>query len=119
MSASVNKVVVIGTLGAPPEVRHFQSGGKVVNLRVATLGERTGVGGSVREHTEWHRIAVFDDRLAEFAERELAKGCEIYVEGKLERRTWITRDGQERSSTEIAIRRFKGDLQMLASATAG
>ncbi len=113
MSGSVNKVLVIGTLGNDPEVRRFQGGGKVVNLRVATTGQRSGPGGTVRDHTEWHRVAIFDDRFGDFAERELRKGDEVYVEGKLERRVWTTKDGQERSSTEVAVRRFKGEISLL------
>ncbi|MBK5912464.1 single-stranded DNA-binding protein [Rhodothalassium salexigens] len=114
MAGSVNKVILVGNLGRDPEVRTMQNGGKVVNLSLATseswndrqTGER-------REKTEWHRVVIFDDRLAETAERYLRKGSKVYVEGQLQTRKWQDQSGQDRYSTEVVLQRFRGTLTML------
>ena len=114
MAGSVNKVILIGNLGRDPEVRTFQNGGKVCNLRIATsetwkdrnTGER-------RERTEWHSVAIFSEPLAKVAEQYLRKGSKVYIEGQLETRKWQDQSGQDRYSTEIVLRPFKSELTML------
>jgi len=114
MAGSVNKVILIGNLGRDPEVRTFQNGGKVCNLRIATsetwkdrnTGER-------RERTEWHSVAIFSEPLARVAEQYLKKGSKVYIEGQLETRKWQDQSGQDRYSTEVVLRPFKSELTML------
>jgi len=114
MAGSVNKVILIGNLGADPEVRNFPSGGKVANLRIATsetwkdrnTGER-------RERTEWHRVAIYSEPLVRVAEQYLKKGSKVYIEGQLETRKWQDQSGQDRFTTEIALRPFRSELTML------
>jgi len=120
MAGSVNKVIIIGNLGRDPEVRSFQNGGKVCNLRIATsetwkdknTGER-------RERTEWHSVAIFNENLARLAEQYLRKGSKVYVEGKLETRKWQDQNGQDRYSTEVVLRPFGGELTFLDSREGG
>ena len=114
MAGSVNKVILIGNLGRDPEVRSFQNGGKVCNLRIATsetwkdknTGER-------RERTEWHSVAIFSEPLVRVAEQYLRKGSKIYVEGQLETRKWQDQSGQDRYSTEVVLRPYTSTLTML------
>lgn len=114
MAGSVNKVMLIGNLGRDPEVRSFQNGGKVCNLRIATsetwkdrnTGER-------REKTEWHSVAIFNENLARLAEQYLKKGSKVYIEGKLETRKWQDQSGQDRYSTEVVLRPYGGELTFL------
>ena len=114
MAGSVNKVILIGNLGRDPEVRTFQNGGKVCNLRIATsetwkdrnTGER-------RERTEWHSVAIFSEPLARVAEQYLKKGSKVYIEGQLETRKWQDQSGQDRYSTEVVLRPYKSELTML------
>ena len=114
MAGSVNKVILIGNLGADPEVRNFQNGGKVCNLRIATsetwkdrnTGER-------REKTEWHSVAIFQEGLVRVAEQYLKKGSKVYIEGKLQTRKWQDQSGQDRYSTEVVLQGFGGVLTML------
>ncbi|WP_374446172.1 single-stranded DNA-binding protein [Stella sp.] len=114
MAGSVNKVILIGNLGRDPEVRSTQSGKKVVNLAIATsetwkdrnTGER-------QERTEWHRVVIFNERLAETAERYLRKGAKVYVEGQLQTRKWTDQSGVEKYTTEIVLQQFRGELTML------
>jgi single-strand DNA-binding protein len=114
MAGSVNKVILIGNLGRDPEVRSFQNGGKVCNLNVATSEQwRDRQSGERREKTEWHRVAIYDDRLVETAERYLKKGSKVYLEGQLETRKWQDQNGQDRYTTEIALRRFNSTMTML------
>ena len=116
MAGSVNKVILIGNLGRDPEVRSFQNGGKVCNLRIATsetwkdrnTGER-------RERTEWHSVAIFSEPLARIAEQYLRKGSKVYVEGQLETRKWQDQSGQDRYSTEVVLRPYRGELTLLDS----
>lgn len=114
MAGSVNKVILIGNLGRDPEVRTLQDGTKVANLSVATSESwRDKASGERRDRTEWHRVVIFNERLAEVAERFLKKGSKIYVEGQLQTRKWTDQGGQERYSTEVVLQRFRGELTML------
>lgn len=111
--AGVNKVIILGRLGKDPEARSFQNGGKVVNLSVATSERWKDKAGEQQERTEWHRVAIFDERLAELAERYLAKGSEVYLEGQLETRKWTDQSGAERFSTEVVLRPYRSSMQFV------
>jgi single-strand DNA-binding protein len=114
MAGSVNKVILVGNLGRDPEVRTLQSGSKVVNLSVATSetwNDRQS--GERKERTEWHRVVIYNERLADVAERFLRKGSKIYLEGALETRKWTDQAGVEKFSTEVVLRAFRGELTML------
>ncbi|MCA0273573.1 MAG: single-stranded DNA-binding protein [Proteobacteria bacterium] len=114
MAGSVNKVILIGNLGRDPEVRSFQNGGKVVNLRIATSENwRDRSTGERKERTEWHSVAIFDENLAKVAEQYLKKGSTVYIEGQLETRKWQDQSGQDRYSTEIVLRPFRSSMTML------
>ncbi|WP_339950935.1 single-stranded DNA-binding protein, partial [uncultured Albimonas sp.] len=117
MAGSVNKVILIGNLGRDPEVRTFANGGKVCNLRIATSETwRDKNTGERRERTEWHSVAIFVEQIANNAERFLRKGSKVYVEGQLETRKWQDQSGQDRYSTEVTIRPFRGELTFLDAA---
>jgi single-strand DNA-binding protein len=114
MAGSVNKVILIGNLGRDPEVRSFQNGGKVCNLRIATSEtwkDRTT--GERKERTEWHSVAIFSEPLARVAEQYLRKGSKVYIEGKLQTRKWQDQSGQDRYSTEVVLRPYSSTLTML------
>lgn len=114
MAGSVNKVILIGNLGADPEVRSFQNGGKVANLRIATSETwRDKSSGERRERTEWHTVAIYSEPLVRVAEQYLKKGSKIYVEGSLETRKWQDQSGADRYSTEVVLRPFRSELTML------
>jgi single-strand DNA-binding protein len=114
VAGSVNKVILVGNLGRDPEVRSTQDGLKIVNLSLATSENwRDKNSGERREKTEWHRVVIFNERLAEVAEKYLKKGSKIYVEGALQTRKWTDQSGQERYSTEVVLQRFRGELTML------
>lgn len=114
MAGSVNKVILVGNLGRDPEVRTFQNGGKVCNLSIATSETwRDKATGERKEKTEWHRVAIFNERLAEVAEKYLKKGAKVYIEGQLETRKWTDQSGAEKYSTEVVLRQFRGELTML------
>lgn len=114
MAGSVNKVILVGNLGRDPEVRTFQNGGKVCNLRIATSERwRDRNTGENRERTEWHSVAIFSEPLAKIAEQYLRKGSKVYLEGQLETRKWQDQSGQDRYSTEVVLRPYKGELTML------
>lgn len=114
MAGSVNKVIIIGNLGRDPEVRSFQNGGKVVNLRIATSESwRDRTSGERKERTEWHSVAIFSEPLAKIAEQYLRKGSKVYIEGALETRKWQDQSGQDRYSTEIVLRPYRGELTLL------
>ena len=116
MAGSVNKVILIGNLGRDPEVRTMQSGGRVVSFSVATGESWTDKNsGERREKTQWHRIAIFNEKLGEIAEKYLKKGSTVYLEGALESRKYTDKDGQERETTEIVLQRFRGELTLLGS----
>jgi single-strand DNA-binding protein len=114
MAGSVNKVILIGNLGRDPEVRSFQNGGKVCNLRIATSENwRDRNTGERRERTEWHTVAIFNENLVRLAEQYLRKGSKVYIEGKLETRKWQDQSGQDRYSTEVVLRPYAGELTFL------
>jgi len=114
MAGSLNKVMLIGNLGADPEVRSFQNGGKVCNLRIATSEQwKDRNSGERQERTEWHTVAIFSEGLVSVAERYLRKGSKVYVEGQLQTRKWQDQSGNDRYSTEIVLRGFNGTLTML------
>jgi single-strand DNA-binding protein len=111
--SSVNKVTLLGRLGRDPEVRNFQNGGKVVNLRIATSERYKDREGNQQERTEWHSVAIFNEHLAGIAEKFLRKGAQVYVEGQLETRKWQDQSGQDRYTTEVVLRQYRGELQMI------
>lgn len=111
--SSLNKVMLIGNLGRDPEVRNLQSGDKVANLSLATSEKWRDRDGNQQERTEWHRVVIFDPRLAEVAEKYLSKGSKVYLEGQLQTRKWTDREGNEKYTTEIVLQRFRGALVML------
>jgi single-strand DNA-binding protein len=111
--AGVNKVIVLGRLGKDPEVRNFQNGGRVVNLRLATSERFKDREGNMQERTEWHSVAIFNEKLGEIAEKYLRKGSEVYIEGQLETRKWQDQSGQDRYTTEIVLRQFRGELALV------
>jgi single-strand DNA-binding protein len=115
MAASVNKVILIGNLGRDPEVRRLQDGTKVVNFSIATSESwKDKSTGERREKTEWHRVVIlFNEQLAEIAEKYLRKGSKVYVEGALQTRKWTGNDGIEKYSTEVVLQRYRGELTML------
>ncbi|MCA0919755.1 single-stranded DNA-binding protein [Pseudooceanicola nanhaiensis] len=114
MAGSVNKVILIGNLGRDPEVRSFQNGGKVCNLRIATSENwKDRNTGERRERTEWHSVAIFQEGLVRVAEQYLRKGSKVYIEGQLQTRKWQDQSGQDRYSTEIVLQGFGGTLVML------
>jgi single-strand DNA-binding protein len=120
MAGSVNKVILVGNLGKDPEVRNTQDGSKIVNLTLATSETwNDRASGERKEKTEWHRVVVFNDRVADVAERFLKKGAKIYVEGALQTRKWTDQQGQERYTTEVVIGRFNGQLTMLDTRSGG
>ena len=114
MAGSVNKVILVGNLGADPEVRNLPSGGKVVNLSVATSENwKDKNTGERREKTEWHRVVIFSEGLARVAESYLRKGSKVYLEGQLQTRKWQDQTGADRYSTEVVLQGFNGNLTML------
>jgi len=114
MAGSVNKVILIGNLGADPEVKSFQNGGKVCNLRIATSEQwKDKNSGERKERTEWHTVAIFNDGLVSVAERFLRKGSKVYIEGQLQTRKWQDQSGNDRYSTEVVLQGFGGTLTML------
>ena len=114
MAGSVNKVILVGNLGRDPEVRSMQDGRNMVNMSVATSDTwRDRQSGERKERTEWHRVVIFNEKLAEVAQKYVKKGSKIYVEGQLTTRKWTDQSGQERYTTEVVIPRFGGALTML------
>ena len=114
MAGSVNKVILVGNLGRDPESRSFQNGGKVVNLRIATSESwKDKNSGERKESTEWHSVAIFNEGLANVAERYLRKGSKVYIEGALQTRKWQDSSGQDKYSTEIVLKGFNSVLTML------
>jgi single-strand DNA-binding protein len=120
MAGSVNKVILVGNLGRDPEIRSTQDGTRVANLSVATSESwRDKASGERKERTEWHRVAIFNEKLVEIAEKYLRKGSKIYVEGALQTRKWTDQSGQEKYTTEIVLQRFRGELTMLDGRAGG
>ncbi|MEJ1159093.1 single-stranded DNA-binding protein [Prosthecomicrobium sp. N25] len=114
MSGSVNKVILVGNLGADPEIRRTQDGRPIVNLRLATTDTwRDRQSGERREKTEWHRVVIFNEGLAKVAEQYLKKGMKVYVEGALQTREWEDQQGQKRFTTEVVLQNFNSQLTML------
>ena len=113
MAGSLNKVMLIGNLGADPEIRSFQNGGKVANMRIATSETWKDRDGQKQERTEWHTVAVFNEGLVGIVERFLKKGSKVFVEGQLQTRKWQDQSGADRYSTEVVLRGFNGSLTML------
>jgi len=120
MAGSVNKVILVGNLGRDPEVRYTQSNQKIVHLAIATSERwRDKMSGEQREKTEWHRVVIFNENLADVAERYLAKGRSVYLEGQLQTRKWTDQSGVEKYTTEIVIQRFRGELVLLGGGGGG
>lgn len=120
MAGSINKVILVGNLGRDPEIRHSSNGDKIVNLSVATSESwKDRNSGERKEKTEWHRVVIFNNNLADVAERYLSKGSKVYVEGQLQTRKWTDNNGQDRYSTEVVLGRFKGELTMLDGRSGG
>jgi single-strand DNA-binding protein len=114
MAGSVNKVIIVGNLGRDPESKSFQNGGKVVNLRIATSESwKDRNSGERKEKTEWHSVAIFNEGLANTAERYLRKGSKVYLEGQLQTRKWQDQSGADRYSTEVVLQGFDAKLVML------
>lgn len=120
MAGSVNKVILVGNLGKDPEVRFNQDGGRFANFTLATNESwKDKSTGERRDRTEWHRIVVFNEKLAEVAEKYLKKGSKVYIEGQLQTRKWTDQQGQERYTTEIVLQRFRGEMTMLDNRSSG
>ena len=114
MGGCVNKVILIGNLGADPEIRRTQDGRPIVNLRLATTDTwRDKMTGERRERTEWHRVVIFNENLAKIAEQYLKKGAKVYVEGQLQTKKWQDQQGQDRYTTEVVLQGFSSQLTML------
>ena len=112
--SSVNKVILVGNLGRDPELRSMQSGDKVCSLSVATSERwKDRNSGEMQEKSEWHRVVIFDQKIADVAERYLSKGSKVYLEGQLQTRKWTDQSGTEKYSTEVVLQRFRGELVML------
>ncbi|RIY03756.1 single-stranded DNA-binding protein [Aureimonas flava] len=114
MAGSVNKVILVGNLGADPEIKRLNSGDAIANLRIATSETwRDKNSGERKERTEWHSVVIFNENLVKVAEQYLKKGSTIYIEGQLQTRSWEDQQGQKRYTTEVVLQRFRGELQML------
>lgn len=120
MAGSVNKVILVGNLGADPEVRRLTSGDMVVNLSIATTESwRDKQTGERKDKTEWHRVVIFNEQLAKVAEQYLKKGSSVYLEGALQTRKWQDQSGVDKYSTEIVLQKYRGELTMLGSKNSG
>ena len=120
MAGSVNKVILVGNLGADPEIKHTQDGRPIANLRVATSESwRDKSSGERRERTEWHRVVIFSEGLCKIAEQYLKKGAKVYLEGQLQTRKWQDQSGQDKYSTEVVLQGFNATLTMLDSRGGG
>ncbi|WP_279479479.1 single-stranded DNA-binding protein [Aureimonas sp. SK2] len=114
MAGSVNKVILVGNLGADPEIKRLNSGDAIANLRIATSETwRDKNSGERKERTEWHSVVIFNENLVKVAEQYLKKGSTVYIEGQLQTRSWEDQQGQKRYTTEVVLQRFRGELQML------
>ncbi len=120
MVGSVNKVILVGNLGRDPEVRNTQEGQKIVQLSLATSEAwKDKVTGERKDKTEWHRVVVFNERLADVCEKYLRKGSKIFIEGQLQTRKWTDNNGQERYTTEIVLQKYRGEMMMLDNRSEG
>jgi single-strand DNA-binding protein len=113
--AGVNKVILVGNLGADPEVRSLNNGGEVVNMRIATSEQWKDRDGNRQERTEWHNVVIFNENLGRVAKSYLRKGSKVYLEGQLQTRKWTDQSGNDRYTTEIVLQRFRGELVLLDS----
>lgn len=120
MAGSVNKVILVGNLGADPEIRRTQDGRPIANLRIATSETwRDKATGERKEKTEWHRVVIFNEGLCKVAEQYLKKGAKVYIEGALQTRKWTDQQGQEKYSTEVVLQGFNSVMTMLDGARGG
>ena len=120
MAGSVNKVILVGNIGRDPEIRSTQDGMRIANLSLATSEQwRDRASGERKEKTEWHRVAVFNERLVDVIEKYVKKGAKLYIEGQLQTRKWTDKEGQDRYTTEIVLGRFNGQLTMLDGRSGG
>lgn len=117
--AGVNKVILVGNLGADPEARSLNNGGEVVNMRVATSESWKNKDGERQERTEWHNVVIFNENLGRVAKSYLRKGSKVYLEGQIQTRKWQGQDGNDRYTTEIVLQRFRGELVLLDSRGGG
>src|SRR5271168_3987565 len=117
MAGSVNKVILVGNLGKDPEIRTFQNGGRVAHFSLATSESwKDKATGEKKDKTEWHRVSVLNENLVGIVERFLKKGAKVYIEGQLETRKWTDKEGQEKYTTEVVLRPYRGELTMLDGA---
>ena len=114
--AGVNKVILVGNLGADPEARSLNNGGEVVNMRVATSEQWKDRDGNRQERTEWHNVVIFNENLGRVAKSYLKKGSKVYLEGQIQTRKWTDQSGNDRYTTEIVLQKFRGELVLLDSA---
>ncbi|HLI20674.1 MAG TPA: single-stranded DNA-binding protein [Stellaceae bacterium] len=120
MAGSVNKVILVGNVGRDPEIRSTQDGLRIANMSLATSEQwRDRASGERKEKTEWHRVAVFNERLVDVIEKYVKKGAKLYIEGQLQTRKWTDKEGQERYTTEVVLGRFNGQLTMLDGRSGG
>jgi single-strand DNA-binding protein len=120
MAGSVNKVILVGNLGKDPEVRSFQNGGRVASFSIATSESwKDKSSGERKEKTEWHRVSVLNEHIVGVVEKFLKKGAKVYIEGQLETRKWTDKEGQEKYTTEVVLRPYRGELTMLDGKSGG
>src|ERR1700747_1243600 len=117
--AGVNKVILVGNLGADPEARSLNNGGEVVNMRVATSEQWKDRDGNRQERTEWHNVVIFNENLGRVAKNYLRKGSKVYLEGQIQTRKWTDQSGNDRYSTEVVLQKFRGELVLLDSRDSG
>ena len=117
--AGVNKVILVGNLGADPEARSLNNGGEVVNMRVATSEQWKDRDGNRQERTEWHNVVIFNENLGRVAKNYLRKGSKVYLEGQIQTRKWTDQSGNDRYTTEVVLQRFRGELVLLDSREGG
>ena len=117
--AGVNKVILVGNLGADPEARSLNNGGEVVNMRVATSESWKDRDGNRQERTEWHNVVIFNENLGRVAKSYLRKGSKVYLEGQLQTRKWQDQSGNDKYTTEVVLQRFRGELVLLDSREGG
>src|SRR5436305_4894338 len=117
--AGVNKVILVGNLGADPEARSLNNGGEVVNMRIATSEQWKDKEGNRQERTEWHNVVIFNENLGRVAKNYLRKGSKVYLEGQIQTRKWQDQSGQDKYSTEVVLQRFRGELVLLDSRGSG
>ena len=117
--AGVNKVILVGNLGADPEARSLNNGGEVVNMRIATSEQWKDREGNRQERTEWHNVVIFNENLGKVAKSYLRKGSKVYIEGQIQTRKWQDQSGNDKYTTEIVLQKFRGELQLLDSREGG